>query len=510
MQTATHNSLLSSFNHNHSAAALAQLPHSQPHLSANYPQQPSQPPLPSGLTPFLAQFFSHPPPPPAPAPAQPFPPPPPRVPSSLPPPPLSSSPPSLTISELLLAATEPSKLSSDVIAQILQLQHVARSLNPSTLQQAGIDAATLATLNAITANLTSPPHSQTILPSPSPSSSSSSTPSPLSSSVSPPPSMSSSSYHIKTESHRRHRDSDLSSSVSKRSRPDSHLSTPTSDDAFSPRRRRDGTLDDLPSDDDGGDSDSDAGSHSTTPGGDAPSSPSSHTPSKRRSNDDDKQRNELQRKRQHQKSDKQRRAKIKDGMEQLKSLVSQHGKLESPDQASIVSASVDLVHSLRSEIAALKQEVDRARGENQNMRRGGGYGQLDSSHLLRGGLGGLSSSSLSQLSQLNQLSSLSQLNSQLSSLSGHAGLSGLNTLNNLNVLSSLGLPTTINSQLGNGLGPQQGGSGHNHSPMPMLPLNSPPPLSMPSNTGSNGFTNSFLSTSPPSSTMLGGYGKDWV
>ena len=326
--------------------------------------------------------------------------------------------------------------------------------------------------------------------------------------------MSSSAYHIKTESHRRHRDSDLSSSVSKRSRPDSHLSTPTSDDAFSPRQqRRDGgvVLDDLPSDDDGNDSSSDAGSHSTTPP-DAPSSPSpsSHnTPSKRRTTDDDKQRNELQRKRQHQKSDKQRRAKIKDGMEQLKSLVSQHGKLESPDQASIVSASVDLVHSLRSEIAALKAEVDRARGENQSMRRGGGYGQLDSSHLLRGGLGGLSSSSLNQLSQLNQLSSLSQLNSQLSSLSGH-GLSGLNTLNNLNVLSSLGLPTNINSALGNSLGPQPPSTGHSHSPMPLLPLNSPPPLSMPSSTGSNGFTNSFLSTSPPSSTMLGGYGKDWV
>ena len=396
-----------------------------------------------------------------------------------------------------MAASSPSTLSLDVLSQVLHLRELTLSLSPQLLQSVGIDVATLSALHSISANFSS-----LLSPTPSPSSSSSLPSSSSAMSLSYPIKSEPSSSYIK-----RHRDSDTSiSSLPKRTRTaDSHASTPSSDDAFSPRRRRDG--DDPPSDDERGDSDSDAGSHSTTPP--EPSSPSpSHTP-KRRS-DEDKQRNELQRKRQHQKSDKQRRAKIKEGMEQLKALVSLHGKLESPDQASIVSASVDLVHSLRSEIASLKAEVDRAKGENQSMRGNRGYGGMDSSHLLRGGLGGGSgglSNSLSHLSQLNPtLSTLSQLNNHLSSLQGHS-LSGLNTLTNLNVLSSLGLPTNINAGLSHSMPPPSVHSGH--SPMPMMPMNSPSPLHVPTSTGS-GFANSFLSTSPPASNMsMMGYGKEW-
>ena len=238
-------------------------------------------------------------------------------------------------------------------------------------------------------------------------------------------------------------------------------------------------------------------------------------------------RNEMQRKRQHQKSDKQRRAKIKDGMEQLKALVSLHGKLESPDQASIVSASVELVHALRQEISGLKAEVERTRGENAAMKQRGlaGYGGLDA--VMRGQLGALGQSPLGQL-QLSQLSSLQALNSQLSSLNqqqqqqggtvSQQQLSGLNTLNNINMLSSLGLPTNINATQhyqptshhshnnhsnSNSQQPHQG----IHSPLPMMPMQSPPPLSMPASHGSNGFTSQFLTHSPPATGMM--YGKEW-
>jgi hypothetical protein len=406
--------------------------------------------------------------------------------------PSSSS--SLTLTELLHAATDPSTLSSDVVQQIIQLQDLAHSLTPQLLQSAGIDAATLATLNALTAKFAAHPSGISSQP-PSGSSSAPSAPS-----ASSPPPVSPSGYHVKQEAYsKRHRDSDVSTG-SKRSKPDSSASTPSADDALSPRLRLDG-LNELVSSDDGGESDSEAASDCTVPHG--PLSPSSFHPLKRRS-EEVKVRNEQQRKRQHQKSDKQRRAKIKDGMEQLKALVSQHGKLESPDQASIVSASVDLVHSLRSEIAALKAEVDRGRVENMQNGRAG-FAQLDSAHLLRG-LGALSASSLSQLSQLNQLQSLSQLNSQLASLQGH-GLSGLNALNNLNVLSSLGLPTNINSTLTNSMGPPHSNPGH--SPMPVRPpLSSPPALAMAMSSGNHNFTNSILSSSPPAQAVMEVYGKD--
>lgn len=84
--------------------------------------------------------------------------------------------------------------------------------------------------------------------------------------------------------------------------------------------------------------------------------------------DDNKNRHDSLRKQQHQKSDKQRRAKIKEGMDQLKTLVSMHGKLESPDQASIVAASIELVHSLRSEIIGLKGQIDAAHTHNAQQR----------------------------------------------------------------------------------------------------------------------------------------------
>ena len=176
----------------------------------------------------------------------------------------------------------------------------------------------------------------------------------------------------------------------------------------------------------------------------------------------------------------------------------------------------------------MKGEVERTRNENAAMKQRGlaGYAGLDA--VMRGQLGAaLGQSPLGQL-QLSQLSSLQALNSQLSSLNqqqagGGASqqqLSGLNTLNNINMLSSLGLPTNINAaqyqpqpnshnphhSQHNPNNPQQPHQGI-HSPLPMMPMQSPPPLSMPASHGSNGFTSQFLTHSPPATGMM--YGKEW-
>jgi hypothetical protein len=217
-----------------------------------------------------------------------------------------------------------------------------------------------------------------------------------------------------------------SSSGSKRSRHKS--SSRMSHDGFSPRRRHllaeDAEHDGMAGS--GDESESDVDSQTTSPRGPLSSLSSSQSVKRRR---DEKAVDGQRRKRQHQKSDKQRRDKIKDGMEQLKALVSLQGRLESPEQAGIVGATVNLVHALRTEIACLRQVVERATAENASMRGGGGrevcgFGGLHGVSLLRGGLG--SSAALPLL--LSQLSSLSQLNSSLSSLSA-SSLSGLNALN---------------------------------------------------------------------------------
>jgi hypothetical protein len=201
-----------------------------------------------------------------------------------------------------------------------------------------------------------------------------------------------------------------------------------SHDGFSPRRRHllaeDAEHDGMAGS--GDESESDVDSQTTSPRGPLSSLSSSQSVKRRR---DEKAVDGQRRKRQHQKSDKQRRDKIKDGMEQLKALVSLQGRLESPEQAGIVGATVNLVHALRTEIACLRQVVERATAENASMRGGGGrevcgFGGLHGVSLLRGGLG--SSAALPLL--LSQLSSLSQLNSSLSSLSA-SSLSGLNALN---------------------------------------------------------------------------------
>ena len=339
----------------------------------------------------------------------------------------------------------------------------------------------------------------------------------------------------KSDYSKRHRDGDAST-LHKRSKVDSHATTPSSvSEHFSPSPRRRRVMDRSGDEDDrvsesGSDNDSDGTNSSET----ADESPLPQSASSKKRSEEEKQRNELQRKRQHQKSDKQRRAKIKDGMEQLKALVSLHGKLESPDQASIVSASVELVHALRQEIAGLKAEVERTRGENAAMKQRGlaGYAGLDA--VMRGQLGALGQSPLGQL-QLSQLSSLQALNSQLSSLNqqqqqqqqansssavSQQQLSGLNTLNNINMLSSLGLPTNINASRHTYQPTSNQHSNHHqqhssqqqphqgiHSPLPLMPMQSPPPLSMPASHGSNGFTSQFLTHSPPATGMM--YGKEW-
>ena len=414
--------------------------------------------------------------------------------------------------------------SSAVLSELHQLQRLSHHLSIDQLSAFGVDQQTIAALVALNSAFAPLP---TV---PLTSTSASSSPPPFSvSSSSPTASTSAMSY--KSDYSKRHRDGD-SSGLQKRSKVESHATTPSStSDTFSPsssRRRRvmdrSGDDEDRLSDSGGSDNDSDGSNGSET----ADDSPLPSSSTKKRS-EEDKVRNELQRKRQHQKSDKQRRAKIKDGMEQLKALVSLHGKLESPDQASIVSASVDLVHALRQEIAGLKGEVERTRGENAAMKQRGlaGYAGLDA--VMRGQLGALGQSPLGQL-QLSQLSSLQALNSQLSSLNqqqqagGGGGvsqqqLSGLNTLNNINMLSSLGLPTNINASAQyqpaasqhhqHNQHSQQSGQPHQgiHSPLPMMPMQSPPPLSMPASHGSNGFTSQFLTHSPPATGMM--YGKEW-
>ena len=61
-------------------------------------------------------------------------------------------------------------------------------------------------------------------------------------------------------------------------------------------------------------------------------------------------------------TDRQRRAKIKDGMEQLRSLLSNHGSFTS-DQVSIMTASVQLIQQLRGEVSLLKSHTGQMRQE---------------------------------------------------------------------------------------------------------------------------------------------------
>ena len=412
-----------------------------------------------------------------------------------------------------------------VFAHLQQLHVLSQHLTLDQLAAVGVDQQTIATLVALNAvhSLSPSLPLPSISSTPSPPSTISSSPSPTSSH---PPAL---AMSYKSDYSKRHRDGD-SSAMHKR-KVDSHATTPSSaSDNFSPSPRRRRVIDRSGDEDDrGSDTGSDNDSEGTNSSETADDSPLPANSSNKKRTEEEKARNELQRKRQHQKSDKQRRAKIKDGMEQLKALVSLHGKLESPDQASIVSASVDLVHALRQEISGLKSEVERTRSENAAMKQRGlaGYAGLDA--VMRGQLGALGQSPLGQL-QLSQLSSLQALNSQLSSLNqqqtnnsnvSQQQLSGLNTLNNINMLSSLGLPTNINatatqyqatpnphhhnqhSQQQSQSQPHQG----IHSPLPMMPMQSPPPLSMPASHGSNGFTSQFLTHSPPATGMM--YGKEW-
>jgi hypothetical protein len=61
-------------------------------------------------------------------------------------------------------------------------------------------------------------------------------------------------------------------------------------------------------------------------------------------------------------TDRQRRAKIKDGMEQLRSLLSSHGSFTT-DQVSIMMASVSLIQKLREEVTALKTHTGHMKAE---------------------------------------------------------------------------------------------------------------------------------------------------
>ena len=61
-------------------------------------------------------------------------------------------------------------------------------------------------------------------------------------------------------------------------------------------------------------------------------------------------------------TDRQRRAKIKDGMEQLRTLLSSHGSFTT-DQVSIMMASVQLIQKLRGELSSVKQHTAQMKAE---------------------------------------------------------------------------------------------------------------------------------------------------
>ena len=207
-------------------------------------------------------------------------------------------------------------------------------------------------------------------------------------------------------------------------------------------------------------------------------------------------RTELHRKRRHQQSDKQRRARITDGMKHLKALVSLHGRLRSSDQAGIVSASVELVHALMQEIAELETEVELTRGENALMkqREWAGHAGLDA--VMCGPLGAFGQSPMGQF-QRSQSSSLPALHSPLPSLNqqqvnsnkvNQQLPSGLNMFNNTTTLSSLGLPTTIGAKYtadriaSNHPQHHQQSSSQRQgliSPLPFMSPHSPSPFTMP-------------------------------
>jgi hypothetical protein len=138
---------------------------------------------------------------------------------------------------------------------------------------------------------------------------------------------------------------------------------------------------------------------------DKPSSSSSATPAA------DRNGAEVLRKRQHQKSDKQRRARIKDGLEQLRSLVSAHGKLESPDQASIVAASVQLLQQLTAEINQLKQQINQAKNEHNQIVHINNPNNNNLNNNLNNNSSTSNNSSRSDLLTLLHQTSLAQLNS---------------------------------------------------------------------------------------------------
>ena len=79
-------------------------------------------------------------------------------------------------------------------------------------------------------------------------------------------------------------------------------------------------------------------------------------------------RGEGQRRMKRRLTDKQRRAKIKDGLEHLRSLVALHGNASS-DQASIVNSSVDLVQQLVNEREDLKHQLRKAGDERVEIER---------------------------------------------------------------------------------------------------------------------------------------------
>ena len=212
---------------------------------------------------------------------------------------------------------------------------------------------------------------------------------------------------------------------------------------------------DLSGDGDNGDSDTESSSDSNTNNSIATDdSPNRSSSNIEKQTEEETARNEMQRKKQRQKSDRQRRAKIKDGMEQLKTLLLLHDKLESSDRASLVSATVQLVHASRQELLELKAEVERTRIENEAMRRLDLPEFAGLNVVVCGQLAAVSPSPLGQLT-LSQLSSQQVLNSQhslphqkhaKSSSISQQQLGDLNTLLSANKLSSFGLPA--NTQAG--------------------------------------------------------------
>ena len=146
-------------------------------------------------------------------------------------------------------------------------------------------------------------------------------------------------------------------------------------------------------------------------------------------------------------TDRQRRAKIKDGMEQLRSLLSSQGSFTT-DQVSIMMASVQLIQKLREELSALKSHTDQMRAE------------LDQ---YKGQFGAISGVSSSQEASAAMLSALGIDAEQLAALGAAGALAPLSLITPESGDAASGDATMADKGEDSNGGSEDGGDGHHLS-----------------------------------------------